>query len=148
MNVFPIPGKSIPEQIWEHRRELHVTQPIMLDFPDGIRYWICPPGFARGYNEFSNRALTLWPEVTCWPKKHSYALCFGWNNPTQIYTRAGSTLWPLELMVYIRERSTALARAMEAMDKIFPIPREKGHKENDTTPFPEDFGIRNKEVGE
>lgn len=131
------------EKIWEALKGIKISNPLAFKFSSGITRWLCPPGVAIGFEEFSNRGR-VGPLITCWPRleRAQYNLFEGIGTPKhgQMIVSGKVHLWWQEAYVYSLERRSALIRAMENMDKIFPIPRDPEHLDNDVEPYPEDFG--------
>lgn len=132
------------ERILHTLREFGVVDVMGIPLEEGITLWYIPAGNAAwstsdachgslyfGYN------LTA---ITYWPKPHIYALCDGQGDRNPIPYHARHHLWNQELYVYILERDTALKRAIQKLDELFPIPRLPGHPVDDIDPYPEDFG--------
>jgi hypothetical protein len=109
--------------------------PVRFPCADGVTWWLLPAGIAHGAEWSTNVAFRTHARV-------------------QAATRGPHHLWAQEQMIYLRERSTALARAMEELDKVVPRPRAPEHAVNDPRPYPEDFGFaayierHKKKVGE
>lgn len=108
------------ERLWEVLRTIKVTSPVPIKFSSGITRWLCPLGMNSQGLEITARGTT-----------RRY-VPVGVGNP--------HWLWQQELMIYRWQRSTAIARATQELDKIMPLNRKKEHSANDLKPWPEDFG--------
>jgi hypothetical protein len=130
------------EQIIYSLKGFGVIAPIAIAVDDGTMLWYCPPGNAEGSERDPCRTLPFGITVTMWPRNHIYGLYEGQEQgPMHTPRLSRHHLWPQELYVYLQERSTAITRAMEEMDKVFPKPRLPGHDVHDIEPYPEDFGM-------
>jgi len=131
----PINGELTEEKIWEALKGIKSPRPLEFKFGSGITR--CTPGNAEGC-DYGNHGLFY--EITVWPHGYQYALFHGMGAPRHIRSRRGCFLWLQEEYVYRLEMRSALLRAMEEMDKLFPIPRDPEHLDSDVNPYPEDFG--------
>ena len=77
--------------------------------------------------------------VTVWPRFRYHALFTGDGNPHAFIHVRGIPLWSQETYVYLKERKEIVWAQIALLEKTFASPRHAGHKEIDTTPFPEDF---------
>lgn len=130
------------EEIIHSLKEFGVVSPMAIAMDGGPMLWYCPPGDAEGSEGQSCRSTFFGISVTMWPKLHDYIFYEGQDHgPSYVPRMARHHLWAQEYRVYLLERSTALSRAMEEMDKLLPIPRLDPNTINDPAPYPEDFGI-------
>lgn len=119
--------------------ELHFIPVVVLEIP-ALGVNLCPPGVAGGFSEFSNRGVPG-PEITVWPKTHSYALWDGGpNNPRPIIRVKGVRMWNQELAVYFSERKKSIGAMIEELGLSHMLPRVGG-TENLLEPRPEDFRL-------
>jgi hypothetical protein len=122
------------ELILRNLKRFDLADPIGILIDSGETLWLCPKGNAEGCHFYDH--ITAWPKLSYWVL---YSGLDGQHHRTSSAKYSRFHLWWQEQYVYLLERRSALNRAIETMDKLFPLPRDKEFL-HDMDPRPEDFG--------